>query len=111
MKESTDIKDGGNLPKGTPQVRSILHLNTDQSGGLPGPISQHKRDMLHTPEMIFEPSRRVGANRLIRHHERHKWQPINVSRNDVRTDVRALRLGRRLQRCSKRPLTLSRAAG
>jgi len=61
--------------------------------------------------MRFELSRRVGADGLIRHHECHKWQLISVSRNDARTGVRALRLGRRLQRRSGRPLTLSREAG
>jgi len=34
------MQDGSNLPKGKPQVSSILYLNTDQSGWLPGPISQ-----------------------------------------------------------------------
>jgi len=61
--------------------------------------------------MRFEPSRRVGADRLIRHHERHKWQPIGASRNDARRGVWALRHGCRLQRGSGRPLTLSREAG
>jgi len=41
IKEKTDIQDGRNLPKGKPKVSSILHLNTDQSGGLPGPVSQY----------------------------------------------------------------------
>jgi len=66
--------------------------------------------MLHTPVAGFEPSRRVGTDRLIRHHERRKWQPINMSRIDVGTDERALRLGQGLQRRSGRPLTLSRQA-
>jgi len=39
MKERTDIEDGRNIPKGEPQVSSILHLNTDLSGGLPGQVS------------------------------------------------------------------------
>ena len=35
------MQDGSNLPKGEPQVSSILHVNTDQSGGLPGSISEY----------------------------------------------------------------------
>jgi len=61
--------------------------------------------------MRFEPPRRVGADRMIRHHEGHKGQPISVSRNDVRRDVTALRLRQRLQRLTRRPLTLSRGRG
>jgi len=86
-------------------------VNTDQSRELPSPISEYYRDMLHTPVMRFEPSRRVGADRLIRHHERHKWQPIGVSRNDARRGVWALRHGRRLQRGSGRPLAPPRETG
>jgi len=67
--------------------------------------------MLHTPVMRFEPSRRVGADRLIRHHERHRVQPIGALRNDARRGVWALGHDRRLQRGSGRPLTLSREAG
>jgi len=67
--------------------------------------------MLHTPVMRFEPSRRVGADRMIRHHERHQWQPISASRNDARRGVWALRHCRRLQRSSGTPLTPSREAG
>jgi len=72
-KEMTDIQDVSNLPVGEPQVSSILHLNTDQSGRLPRPISQYQGDMLRTPVKRFEPSLRVGADRLIRHHERDQW--------------------------------------
>jgi len=67
------MQDGSNLPNGEPQISSILHVNTDQSGGLPGSISKYYGDMLHTPVMRFAPSRRVGADRLIRHRERHLW--------------------------------------
>jgi len=67
--------------------------------------------MLHTPVMRFEPFRRVGADRLIRHHERNLWQPIGASRNDARRCVWALRRSRRLQGGTGRPLTLSREAG
>ena len=35
------MQDGSNLPKGEAQVISILHMNTDQSGGLLGPISKY----------------------------------------------------------------------
>jgi len=41
IRERTDIQDGSNLAKGEPQVSSILDMNTDQSGGLPGPISKY----------------------------------------------------------------------
>jgi len=67
--------------------------------------------MLHTPVRRFEPSRCVSADRLIRHHERRKWQPIRVSRNDARGGMRALHLGRRLQRGSGRSLTPSCETG
>jgi len=46
IKKRKDIQDGSNLPKREPQVSSILHMNTDQSGGLPGPISTYEEDML-----------------------------------------------------------------
>ena len=61
--------------------------------------------------MSFEPSRRVRTDRLIRHRERHKWQPISVSRNHARRDVMALRPGQCLQKRSGRPLTLLRGRG
>ena len=48
---------------------------------------------------------------MIRHHKGHKGQPISVSHNDARRDVTALRLRQRLQRLSRRPLTLSRGWG
>jgi len=41
INERKDIQDRSNLPKGKPQMSSILHLNTDQSGGLPGPLSEY----------------------------------------------------------------------
>jgi len=47
--------------------------------------------------MKLEPSRRVRVDRLIRDHERRKWQPISVLRSDSQRDVRALILGQRLQ--------------
>ena len=40
IKEMTDIQNGSSLLNGEPQVSSILHLNTDQSGGLPGQTSE-----------------------------------------------------------------------
>jgi len=110
-KETTHMQDVRNLPMGEPQVSFILHLNTDQSGGLPGPISQYQEDMLRTPVTRFEPSLRVGADPLIRHNERDKWQPVSAPRNGARTGVTALRLVRRLQSRTGGPVTLSCQAG
>jgi len=46
IKERTDIQHGNNLPKGDPQVSSILYMNTDQPGALPCQESQYYGDML-----------------------------------------------------------------
>jgi len=61
-KKGTDIRDRGNLLKGEPRVRSILHLSTDQSRGQPDRTCIYEGGKIHTPVTRFKPSGRVGAD-------------------------------------------------